>query len=272
MASNRTSHSALDLAMQERGWILFEDDPALHRWIRGTLPAARRTLDDPAYRQWWRHGDTWFVGVNALENGPDGAVPGGLPFTGRALSYLARTNAFRDLPLDRAQVSVCFPGYPARSTSESDASHRYRRQRDAAHIDGLLRHGPDRRRYLGEHHAYILGIPMVAAPAEAAPFVVWEGSHRIAREFFHRLLAGREPGAWQDLDLTDSYHELRRDIFRRCPRRVIHTLPGQCYLVHRMALHGMAPWQARQKAGPDGRMVCYFRPEMPEPLTWLTLP
>lgn len=258
--------------MQERGWVLFDEDPALHRWIHSALPWARKTLDDPANRQWWRHGDTWFVGVNALENGADGAVPGGPPFTGQAMDYLARTQAHRDLPLDRAQVSVCLPGYPARSGTESGANHRYRRQRDAAHIDGLLRRGPDRRRYLGEHHAYILGVPMVECPADAAPFVVWEGSHRIARDFFHRLLAGIDPGAWETLDLTDAYHELRRDIFLRCTRREIHALPGQSYLVHRMALHGMAPWRTSARAGPDGRMICYFRPEIPDPGTWLALP
>lgn len=34
----------------------------------------------------------------------------------------------------------------------------------------------------------------------------------------------------------------------------------------------MAPWQAHAKAGPEGRMVCYFRPEVPDPMAWLTLP
>ena len=99
---------------------------------------------------------------------------------------------------DRAQVSVCWPGYPQRGDGEGDASFAYRRNRDAAHVDGLLPVGPERRRFLREHHRFILGLPVGPADAAASPFVVWEGSHRIARTAFvdaygslpARILAG----------------------------------------------------------------------------------
>ncbi len=265
-------HSEIDRAFQQAGWVLFDHDPAVLQWIHHALPAARQTLKDSAHRHGWRHGQTWFVGVNALDNDRYGAVGNGPALTGRALTYLAGTSAFRELPLDKAQISVCLPGYPARSDEESAASHRYRQHQDAAHLDGLLRRGSNRRRYLGEHHAYILGIPLVDVPAGASPLVVWEGSHRMAQQWFRRLLADREVSTWKDLDLTDAYHALRREIFERCPRREIHAQPGQCYLLHRMALHGIAPWRADSRAGPDGRMICYFRPELPDPRTWLQWP
>ncbi len=67
---------------------------------------------------------------------------------------------------------------------ESPAKTRYRRERDAAHVDGLLPEGEERRRHLREHHGFILGLPMVEFDREASPFVVWEGSHEIMRDIF----------------------------------------------------------------------------------------
>jgi hypothetical protein len=32
-------------------------------------------------------------------------------------------------------------------------------------------------------------------------------------------------------------------------------------LIHRLALHGVAPWAEGAEAGPEGRMIAYFRPE-----------
>jgi len=48
--------------------------------------------------------------------------------------------------------------------------------------------------------------------------------------------------------------------------------PGEAYLVHRFALHGVAPWDEDAKAGPDGRMIAYFRPELPDRGLWLNAP
>ena len=229
-------------------------------------------MSEPAHLSWWRHHKTWFVGVNALENDTTGALPGGPPFGGEVIRYINQIPGLGGLALDRAQVSVCRPGYPGRDVDESEANHRYRRQRDAAHIDGILRRGPDKRRYLGEFHAYILGIPMTVCDAGASPFVIWEGSHLLARETFLGVFDGMPADQWPSVDLTDTYHSLRRIIFEQCPRRLIHAEPGQVYLVHRMALHGMAPWEPAARAGPDGRMICYFRPPLAEPAPWLHLP
>jgi hypothetical protein len=252
--------------------MLYPEDSAIVDWLAAALPAARQCVSDPENEQWWRHGNTWFVGVNALNNDSSGAVPGGPALAGIARQCIDALPGFSGLALDRAQVSVCLPGYPGRDAGESETGYRYRRNRDAAHIDGLLRHGPDRRRYLGENHAYILGIPMVPWDPGAAPFVVWEGSHLLARETFEKLFAGIAADRWQSLDLTDAYHDLRRRIFARCRRCVVHAEPGQVYLVHRMALHGMAPWESGARAGPDGRMICYFRPPFSDPVDWLRLP
>lgn len=76
---------------------------------------------------------------------------------------------------------------------------------------------------------------------------------------------------WPDIDLTDAYHAARREIFDTCPRVAVHARPGEAYLVHRLALHGVAPWAKDAKAPSEGRMIVYFRPELPGPPgSWLT--
>jgi hypothetical protein len=94
------------------------------------------------------------------------------------------------LPLHPAQVSVTYPGYPRQDPGESDAAHRFRRDRDAAHLDGLLPVGPEKRRFLRETHAFILGIAVTEASEGAAPLVVWEGSHRMIRDVFAQAFDG----------------------------------------------------------------------------------
>jgi len=40
-----------------------------------------------------------------------------------------------------------------------------------------------------------------------------------------------------------------------------------------MTLHGVAPWSQNASAGPDGRMIAYFRPEMSGGVpAWLSAP
>ena len=53
--------------------------------------------------------------------------------------------------------------------------------------------------------------------------------------------------------------------FESCERVVVHAEPGEAYIVHRLALHGVAPWVDGAEAGPDGRMIVYFRPEIGGP-------
>ena len=92
--------------------------------------------------------------------------------------------------LDKAQISVVYPGYPCAMEGESAAAFNYRQRRDAAHVDGLLPEGPERRRHLREPHGFVLGLPLTQSSETASPMVVWEGSHKIMREAFQKALQG----------------------------------------------------------------------------------
>ena len=242
------------------GWARFAAEPSVRRWARAAHAAAVPRVDDPAERdKWLQCGGTWFVGVDTLPNDPAGAVAASGPLSGAAIE--AALELFGSLPLHRGQVSVTYPGYPRPRDGESEAAFRYRRNRDAAHVDGLLAIGRNRRRMLREHHAYILGLPLTACDAGASPFVVWQGSHAIMREMFTTALAHLPQGEWADVDLTDAYWAARRKVFETCSRVEIAANPGEAYLIHRFALHGVAPWSEGAQAPQDGRMIAYFRPE-----------
>ena len=150
-----------------------------------------------------------------------------------------------------------------------DANHRFRLSRDAAHLDGLHAEGPDRRRHLREPHAFILGLPLTSAAPGAAPLVVWEDSQRILRRALRDRLSGVAPQDWGGEDLTECYTSARREVFETCSRRVLPLLPGQSVLVHRLSIHGVAPWREGAWAAPEGRMIAYFRPLLPNPRDWL---
>ncbi len=256
----------------KNGWCRFSFDADLAHWVKQSLPAARRAVRAPRHAHWLRCGGTWFAGVNALANDTQGVVDNGPRLQGVALDFIRHTLGMNEFAWDHAQVSVCYPGYPRPQKAESNAAFLYRRDRDAAHVDGLLAEGPARRRHLREHHGFILGIPMVNTNPNASPFAIWEGSHHIIRESFRARFDGIAPEQWGDIDLTDIYHAARRRIFNTCRRLEVAAQPGEAYLVHRFALHGMAPWRAPLTGFPDGRMVCYFRPEIGGPLNWLTDP
>lgn len=254
------------------GWLLFAYDQKLACWARHALTPARAAVRADENRHWFRYGGTWFVGVNALANDADGAVADGPPLAGEAVDFIRHRLGLMPSAWDRAQVSVCYPGYPQPMAGESEAAFRYRLDRDAAHVDGLLRHGPRRRRFLRECHAFVLGIPLVEVSSGASPFVVWQGSHHIVRQRLAQVLAHIPTRQWERIDITDAYHRARREVFASCRRVEITARPGEAYLVHRLALHGMAPWRDGATAGPDGRMIAYFRPHLPDPARWLAAP
>lgn len=256
-------------SFRDKGWCKVPYDPVLADWVAATLPTARAIVAAPETQQWLRHGRTWFAGVNVLPNDGTGAVPGAPPLSGKALDFIGRDLGITGFEWEAAQVSVCYPGYPKQGTDETEAAFGYRLRRDAAHIDGLLREGPEARRHLREYHGFLLGIPMVDFSADASPFTVWEGSHEIVRARFRDLFKELVPDAWGDVDVTDAYKALRRDLFESCVRRTVWARPGEAYIVHRLALHGMAPWADGARAGPDGRMIAYFRPEIGGPEDWL---
>jgi len=255
-----------------RGWCRFESDSVLRGWVDAALPAARASVTDPRHARWLRYQGTWFAGVNALPNDALGAVAGSGPLGGAAVDFVAAALGLEGFAWDAAQVSVCYPGYPLPMDGESDALLRFRRDRDAAHVDGLLREGPARRRFLREFHGFILGIPMVEFAAAASPFVVWEGSQEIVRDAFRRRFDGLPPERWSDEDVTEAYHAARQRAFETCPRIEVHARPGEAFLAHRLCVHGMAPWRDDAAAGPDGRMIVYFRPDTFGPFDWLNNP
>ena len=254
------------------GWCRFEFDNELKTWVDTALAAARATRSDPAQAKWLRYQDTWFAGVNALPNDSSGAVAGSGALRGVAVDFIASELGLSGFAWDAAQVSICYPGYPRPMEGESEGRARYRRERDAAHVDGLLPEGPERRRHLREHHGFILGIPMVDFDRRASPFVVWRGSHEIMRDYFRERFEGLPPEAWGDEDITEVYHAARGRVFDSCERIEVHARPGEAFLAHRLVLHGTAPWRVGAEAGADGRMICYFRPDPFGPHEWLNHP
>ena len=249
------------------GWRHFPADPALAEWVRHALPQARAAVADPVNAHWLRCGGTWFAGVNVLPNASDGSIAESGPLRGRAVEAIRAMQG--ELPCwDMAQVSVIYPGYPVQS-EDSDTAHAYRIRRDSAHVDGLLRVGPDNRRMIREPHAFVLGIPLTDSDTDASPLVVWEGSHVIMRKAFQDALDSQPAGKWADIGVTKAYQSARRVCFQTCRRVVLHARPGEVYLIHRLALHGVSPWRDGAKAGPNGRMIAYFRPPLTNVSDWL---
>ncbi|MFK7835277.1 MAG: hypothetical protein AB8B60_03560 [Sulfitobacter sp.] len=240
-----TEHLARD------GYAVFDVDPKVTDWAAAALAVAKGIAADPHVRAAnMRHKETWFVGVDALPNAPDGSIER-VPLRGPWQAHISAPPAWH-----AAQLSIVYPGYPGQDTQESDANHRYRIKRHAAHVDGLLPIGPDRRRYLREPHAFILGLPL--NHADAAPLMVWPGSQVIMGEAFRALIADHDP---TQVDLTSGYQAARAEVFERITPQPVHMQPGQSVLLHRHMLHGVAPWAKGDTAPPEGRMVAYFRPQ-----------
>lgn len=261
----------------QKGWVQFPHDPEIAAWAKAALPAARACIADPEHRaNWLRSGGTWFVGAGVLPNDARGALPEheAPPLAGAPIRFIADVLGFSGFAWDRGQVSACFPGYPRPDKQESGAAFRFRRDRDAAHVDGLLRLA-DRRRHLSEYHGFILGLPLTEHAPDAAPFTVWEGSHEIIRRAFRKRLAGIPPEHWATEDVTDTYVAARREVFETCRRVAIHARSGSSYLAHRLTIHGVAPWPGEGADDPavptaptgpqadaaEARIIAYFRPD-----------
>ena len=248
-------------AFAQNGWARFAFDPHVAHWAQHALGAARRAVVDPELAHWHQCQGTWFVGVDALDNDAAGGIDGSGPLTGAAVEFIA-DHIGPVPPLHRAQLSVMYPGYPKPRAGEGDAAFRYRLNRDAAHVDGLIAVGPDKQRKVQEPHQFILGLPLNDAPADAAPLVVWEGSHIILRDTFRAALAGYPPDQLHDVDVAAIYQTARRTVFDTCKRLALPAKPGEAIVLHRHILHGVAPWADTASARPEGRMIAYFRPQM----------
>lgn len=246
-----------------RGWEVFPAEPEVTAWAAEICGDAMRVAANMPRR----HGDTWCVGVDALDSDAQGRVAGGQPFGGVAFDEAVKVTGVSRL--HRAQISVTYPGYPGRGPQDSDAAHRFRRDRCAAHLDGLLPIGPLKRRFLREPHAWILGVSLTQADADAAPLVVWKGSHLFIRDAFDLAFDGVEPRDWPQVDVTDIYHAARAQVFEVCKRVHVPMTVGQTVLLHRMAIHGVAPWADGATADPAGRAMAYFRPCFEDMGDWL---
>ena len=257
-----------------KGWAKFPVERRLLEWLEHASPAAMDASEDPVLREdWLRCDGTWFVGVDALPNDADGRVGASDPLTCAALDFAREIAGAPVKPLHRGQVSVTYPGYPRKGREESDGAAKFRRDRDAAHLDGLLAEGADRRRKMREFHGYILGLPASYAAPKAAPLVVWEGSAAYIQAAFREAFANCPQDQWDQLDLTDLYSATRRRIFAECKRVELPALPGEALVLHRQTLHGVAPWEDGAIVDAEGRAVIYFRPEYEGGLhEWLAAP
>lgn len=246
----------------ERGWVVFPPEPSTTTWAAHALQDAKRALEDPKLSHQYQCEHTWFVGLDALNNDAEGRIGNSAPLSGRGVDFVK--DHFGKWPaLHRAQVSGIFPGYPKPRTGETDAGFRYRLHRDAAHVDGVLGLGVPKRRFVKEPHAFILGIPLTDPDSTAAPLVVWEGSHKIMRRSFGRRFQKLSSDRLDEVDVTETYQEARQQVFEACSRHIVTGPAGSLILVHRLALHGVAPWEASARAAPEGRLIAYFRPPMP---------
>jgi len=261
----------------EQGWCRFEYDLNIALWIKAVLPHARKAVQAKENEKWLRCGGTWFAGVNVLPNRPDGSIDESPNLQGEVIDFIHQIIQFDpiksdQIKLDQAQISVCYPGYPQPMPSESEEAFGFRQNRDAAHVDGFLAEGPKRRRFLREYHGFILGLPLVNFDEAASPIVVWEGSHKLVREAMVTRFSGHDVETWGMQDITDSYHAVRQKVFEQCRRITISAKPGEAYLLHRLVVHGVAPWHESTKSSSDGRMICYFRPEISSAESWLNDP
>ena len=252
------------------GWVHFPRDPAIAKWAAAALPLAQSAARSPLNQGWMDCEGTWFIGVDALKNASDGRLPDGTSLEGAPITFV-KTHLGCLPALHLAQTSITYPGYPRPRKGESDAAFRYRERRDAAHVDGVKMIDAGRNRRVEEPHAWVLGIPLNDAAPTAAPLVVWEGSHEVMRKGFAKAFEGVPVQDWAQVDVTEAYKAARAEAFETCRRVAVHARPGESYLMHRLCLHGVAPWAAGDQT--EGRAIAYFRPEMPGGLRdWLTAP
>jgi hypothetical protein len=239
------------------GFVVLPHDHRVLAWSQAACRIALDVLTTPGDL---RHGRTWRVGVDELPNLADGSI-GGVALDGAWVDLIDAPGRWH-----QAQLSVVFPGYPQQDSSDTDAAHGYRLRRDAAHVDGLLPEGPQKRRHLREPHSFVLGIPLNYA--SASPLVVWPGSHVIMHAAFTQAFANVPADNYGDIDVTDTYQSARRQVFGTCERTEVPVIPGQATLLHRHLLHGMAPW-GHGTAPAEGRMIAYFRPQTDSFADWL---
>lgn len=245
------------MSLSQDGYLRFRAEGATRTWAAAALRAGQAILTDPTLRECQ---GTWAPGVDALPNDAAGTVDC-TPLTGAAIT--AAQALVGPLPLHPGQISAVWPGYPQPRAGEGAAAFRYRQNRDAAHVDGLLPVGTDRRRMIKEPHAWILGIGLTDGAAGAAPLVIWPGSHRVLGAAFHKALADAPQP--DQVDVTEVYQATRKHVFETYARQAVPLGMGEAVLLHRHLLHGIGPWIAPAGAP---RATAYFRPLLAEGRGW----
>ncbi len=132
-----------DAMFSRRGWAVFpRGSGACGTGLRHATRRRRPPCRIPDRRIGCGVGARGSPGSTCLPNDAAGAVAGSGPLGGTAVRFIEAQLGLTEIAWDRAQVSVVYPGYPRRGEGETDAAFRVRRDRDAAHVDGLLPMGP----------------------------------------------------------------------------------------------------------------------------------
>ena len=266
----------------QKGWCFLDSNAEHHQWIDSAKASIVKKFDQRKYKKSdFRSGATWFTGINFLDNGPNGDI-NGKPFSSEIWFEISEKFGSEVKYWDAAQVSICWKGYPIKDSLESENSFRYRLKRYSSHLDGLIPVGQKKRRFAKEFHAFILGIPLLNNSVDAAPLVVWEGSHIIFRDIFRRVYSGLSESEISALDVTEIYHKYRKEVFSSCCTRKVVPYKNQPYILDRHLLHGVVPWKedinsssipyednALRLNPMTGRIVTYFRPPHEDPTDWV---
>ena len=201
-------------ALLQRGWCRFAEDAAVRAWAEAALPAARVAMHDPAQAHWWQCEDTWFVGVDALDNDARGAVAGGPSLCGAPVSVISEMFGVACPRCTRHRFRWCGKGIPSRARARV-------RRRSAIACAGTRRmwmafapKGAARRRRIAEPHMFILGLPLTGCRAGGLPrWCFGKAVTRSCAPVFATALADHKAEDWGQVDITEAYVAARREVF-----------------------------------------------------------
>ena len=71
-----------------QSYVTFPPESSTVAWAQSVKPSALAAMVDPSNAEWWRCGETWFVGVDALGNDAEGRVGQGPALTGAAVDFV----------------------------------------------------------------------------------------------------------------------------------------------------------------------------------------
>tara|TARA_B100001057_G_scaffold375264_1_gene380039 strand:- start:276 stop:1109 length:834 start_codon:yes stop_codon:yes gene_type:complete len=269
--------------LKKNGWSFLNVDSIHYEW---TIEA-KKQLETKFHQKLFdfknlRCGSTWFVGTNFLDNSSNGSI-GAKLMSKKIFGNILKKFGSNIKYWDKGQVSICWPGYPKKDAKETEKSFNFRIKRFASHIDGIIPFGSKKRRFAKEFHAFILGFPIQNNCLECAPLVVWEGSHKIFRNFFKEIYEGVTSNKISSIDITELYNECRKKVFTNCEVKKIIPQFNQPYLLDRHILHGIHNWKEKNNIKlntknnrslnsiSDGRVIIYFRPVFFDPLDWINI-